>query len=344
MTQTRSTPQSSPRNRNIIIAVVVGLLVAGAAIYLGPQRIALATERPTGDEAVSDSLAENAPAGARNLSAFTIADGEVRFGGLGSGEHTEFEIGSITKTFTAELLRNAVDRGDMSLDTTVGEIIDAGDAPIADVAMEELANHTSGLPRLAGFSLSDIGYLLWGGNPYADTTVDDIFAAALDADLSDRGEEEYSNFGFALLGHLIATNQDTSYEQLLIDDIFTPLGMDETYLMTPGSVADDAPRGVRADGRDAAPWEMEGDAPAGAIRSTAADMSRYALHLLGAGVPDYTWVTDSPDHATWHNGGTGGYQSMLALDLENQTAAYVINDSTTRVDDLGLTLLEGANA
>lgn len=331
-------------NIRIAGAVLAGLIVLGLGVALGPRPIALADDQPTGNPELAHTLADRAPRGTHTVSAFTIKNGETTFAGLGADEHTEFEIGSITKTFTAELLAGAVERGDLTLGTTVGEIIDAGDAPVADVTLEELATHTSGLPRISGFRPQDIGYLLWGANPYAGLTSQDIYTAATDADLDSRGEESYSNLGFALLGHLIAENQGVSYDELLRRDVFDPLGMNETFLMTPGSVSPDQPRGLRSNGHEAAPWEMDGYAPTGAIRSTAADMARYAQHLLDSGIPDYTWVTDDPEGVAWHNGSTGGFKSMLALDPDSKTAAYVIGDTVAGVADLGLEILEGTRS
>ncbi len=333
-----------PSRTALAAGVAAGLIAAAAAVVVGPQPIRTADDQPTGSPAVSDVLSQSAPAAAHHLSAFTISDDNVTFGGLGADENDEFEIGSITKTFTAELLQNAIDDGDLTLDTTVGEVIDVGDSPVGTVTLEELANHTSGLPRLGNSSIPrKLGTLFLGSNPYADTTRQDVIDAAAAADLKDRGERHYSNLGFALLGQVIAESQGTSYEQLLNDEILQPLGMSHTYLAVPGSTDSESPRGLLANGRESQPWEMDGDAPAGAIRSTAADMSLYAQHLLDTGIPDFTWVTDRPEGVAWHNGGTGGFKSMLVLDPEAGTAAYVVNDSTAKVDKLGLTLLEETN-
>ncbi|HLR47453.1 MAG TPA: serine hydrolase [Corynebacterium sp.] len=54
----------------------------------------------------------------------------------------------MTKTFTTDLLRQQVESKEITLDTTVGDIIDVHGSEVADVTMLELADHTSGLPRL----------------------------------------------------------------------------------------------------------------------------------------------------------------------------------------------------
>jgi CubicO group peptidase (beta-lactamase class C family) len=108
---------------------------------------------------------------------------------------TQFEIGSVTKVFTALLLADAVQAGKVSLDATVG-------APFAasPVTYLQLATHTSGLPRMpADFTSSD------PLNPYAEQTLavlQQSFATA--APGLKPAPSAYSNFGFAVLGQALA--------------------------------------------------------------------------------------------------------------------------------------------
>lgn len=324
----------------IVAALTATIATAALALAIGPRPITTAT-RHTGDPTLAAILAEHAPPGSRNISAFILRDGQATFAGLGSDEHTEFEIGSITKTFTADLLAQAIDLGELTLDTTVGEIIEATGSEINDVTLEELATHTSGLPRLAKMGLPQFIASVTGGNPYADHTREELLDTARATSLTDRGQVAYSNFGFALLGQLIAEATDTPYPTLIQDEILTPLGMEDTYLMTPGSVPGDAPRGLTTRGRESTPWEMEADAPAGALRSSARDMAIWADHVLSTPLPDYTWAHDTGD-TVFHNGGTGGFMSMLLVDAATDTAAFAITDTNAGMEDLGRTLLDHA--
>lgn len=324
----------------ISVAVIAAALTVAVGVVIGPNRIATASET-TGDQELSTVLRDNAPKGSHRIAAFTLQDGEATFSGLGADEHTEFEIGSITKTFTAELLSNAVERGDLSRDTTVGEIIDIPGADAEDITMEELATHTSGLPRLSNMGIQAFFASITGGNPYEGNTSDKLFDDTRTTTLNNRGEFGYSNFGVALLGQLVARASSTTYEELLQREIFTPLGMSETYLMTPGSVPDDAPRGLTTRGGEATAWEMDADAPAGAIRSTAHDMALYARHILSQPELNSSWIEETGG-TYFHNGGTGGFRSMLVLDPTNGSAAFAITDTNASVDDLGRILLDHA--
>lgn len=327
--------------RRISLAVIAAIAVAAILLITGPQRIALAQDK-TGDEALAAQLEEHSEPGFHNLTAFTLQDGKATFAGLGSDEHTEVEIGSVTKMFTGELAHQLADEGKLKPDTTVGEVLDVGDSPVADVTVRELLDHTSGLPRLANANLlNDLVSVLTGSNPYKGETVEDILAAATKAKLKNRGEESYSNLGYGLLGHMLETVAGQPYEQMLKERIFEPAGMTETYLMTPGSVPDDAPRGLTPTGRHAEPWEMEGSAPAGAIRSTASDMAKFAAWFINNGDTAYGWQSPSEDKAGyWHNGGTYGYSTMLIIDPDTRRAAFANNDSLAGTEDLAQALFD----
>jgi CubicO group peptidase (beta-lactamase class C family) len=67
--------------------------------------------------------------------------------GRGLPEDARFEIGSITKTMTAALLASLAGDGVLALEDEIGRWLDAG--PNGNITLEQLATHTSGLPRLA---------------------------------------------------------------------------------------------------------------------------------------------------------------------------------------------------
>lgn len=333
------------RTTNIAVGGISAALAAALLLSTGPRGISVASEH-TGEEEISSTLEKLAEDGHHNLAAFTFDNGEASFGGLGADENTEFEIGSITKTFNAELVRQFIDAGELSLNTQVHEFIDVPAAPIADVTIEELLNHTSGLATTESLSLIDIfvANIRDGGNPYRRDTPQDILDAAKTAELDNRGKEQYSNYGQALLGQLLAKHARMPYEELLHSRIFEPAGMTSTYLAMPGTV-DDAPRGLAANGHPAGPWDMDGWAPAGAIRSTAADMAKYVAWVSAHGLPDYGWASleDSGQTITFHNGGTGGFRTMLVWDPEradHSRAAFVAGDTEAWVDALGIELME----
>ncbi len=147
-----------------------------------------------------------------------------------------FEIGSITKVFTASVLASMVARGEVRLDDPVARYLPPSvKAPTRggkEITLAHLATHTSGLPRLPpDLQPSD------PANPYADCTVDQMYqflsAYALPRDIG--AQYEYSNLGMGLLGPALARRAGKSYEELVIERVLAPLAMSDTRITpTPG--------------------------------------------------------------------------------------------------------------
>src|SRR5699024_2173234 len=164
------------------------------------------TVDPHGDERLAADPARLLDSGYRqSVSAAAIdAHGAVRFTGWRADAHDQFEIGSITKTFTAALLADAVERGELAPTTTLGEVFGQLEGTSAgELTMEQLATQHTGLPQSTDrIPLTQ----LWRVYLRIDGYVEDL-PGMLDrgADLeTDPGTYAYSNTGFALLGHAVA--------------------------------------------------------------------------------------------------------------------------------------------
>ncbi|WP_185976309.1 serine hydrolase [Mycolicibacterium sp. 018/SC-01/001] len=280
---------------------------------------------------------------------------------FGADADTIYEIGSVTKTLTAQMFADAVDLDDLRPDTTVGELLDLRGSPVADATLSELASHRSGLPRIST-RLRDRAAAVFAvarrRNPYT-ADVPTMLTHARAAICTGRGEVAYSNLGMALLGQALAAHSRVGYPELLEHRAFRPLGM--THSTTPLTARDlppRAPTGFTAEGRSARAWTMNAYAPAGGVRSTSADMARFAEALLDRRAPGlgaleprwsagggrrigYGWFTDRTENGdiTWHNGRTGGFTSMLALDRPRHAAVVVLADRAVPVDDIAIRLL-----
>ena len=207
---------------------------------------------------------------------------------------TLFEVGSITKTFTALLLADMVVKGEVKLDDAVEKWLPQGlrglklrDHSGSPIQLVDLATHRSGLARIPDNMPNGTR-----ADPYVDYREQQLLIYLKDRETlvaSDGGKTTkkrdeayaYSNLGYGLLGYVLARAADTSYADLLQKRVLTPLGLTSTYL--------DIPRGevVRfSDGhyvdRDAMlklhkHWRFDVLAPAGALLMSARDMGRYAL-------------------------------------------------------------------
>lgn len=279
---------------------------------------------------------------------------------------TVFEIGSITKAFTAILLADLAEEGAFDLETPVRRLL-GPDVTVparngAEITLLHLTTHSSGLPRMPNnFRPAD------AGNPYADYTVTQLYEFLSSHELGrDIGETvEYSNLGTGLLGHALALSQETDYESLVSERLLGPLGMSDTSITLSPSQEERLAIGHSVQLRPVANWDLPTLAGAGALRSTINDMLTFVEANLGLSesplreamdathVPrrDFSapgmqiglgWVIRGGHgrELHWHNGGTGGYRSFLGFDLESQTGVVVLSNSGDSVDDLGFHLLE----
>lgn len=271
------------------------------------------------------------------VSAAVITPTEVRRAHIGATDETEYELGSITKTFTGALLAALIDEGAVSVRTTLAEIFGPVGSASA-ITLGELARHTSGLPcspapvRLG----TRLAVAFRGADPSQDVTVDDLLAAAASAPLTP-GRFEYSNFGASLLGAALARAGGAEYAELIAAKVCAPLGLTATYVPTrPEEVAG---RGRTALGRPAEPWLLGAEAPSGAIRSTLNDAVTYVRAHLAGGLglaPSqerhaYGWMTD--EELCWHNGMTGGYASWAGMGAKR--AAILLADRAIPLDAAG---------
>ncbi|MEM9305474.1 MAG: serine hydrolase domain-containing protein, partial [Pseudomonadota bacterium] len=200
------------------------------------------------------------------ITAMHLKDGEVSYyaGGTTTAgeqitpdENTQFQMGSITKPFTDMLLAELVANGAVKYDTTIGELMDVEpkNPAVAEITLQSLATHTSGLPRLP-VNLVPANPL----DPYAGYDDDLLKKAVVEArNLQPLGDHyAYSNFGVGLLGYLLGEEQGDGYQKAMMALVVEPLGLTETGFTESGNVA----QGFRSG--DVVPaWSMD-DALAGA--------------------------------------------------------------------------------
>ena len=297
------------------------------------------------------------------------ANGGRRVVAVGVPADRVFEIGSITKTFTASILAAMVADSSVHLDDPVGKFLPATvRVPTRNgrqITLVDLATQSSGLPRLpSNLAPRD------STNPYADYTVEQLYTFLSSYELPrDVGETyEYSNLGVGLLGQALARKAGMSYEELVRQRVLAPLGMRETAItLSPALRARLAP-GHDAEGHVVANWDLPTLAGAGALRSTAADMLTFLAANLdssanplaralrqthvsrrSAGSATMTiglaWhILARPGGATivWHNGGTGGYRSFVGFDEVRRVGVVVLTNANIGADDIGFHLLDEA--
>lgn len=270
---------------------------------------------------------------------------------------TVFEIGSITKAFTGMLLLESGLPLEDPIRKHLPPDVKAPSRNGKEITLLDLATHRSGLPTLPdSFAPKD------ASNPYADFLVDELYHALETCKLSrDPGKSyEYSNLGMGLLGHILALKAGRSYEELVIEKICRPLGMNDTCMtLSADQKRRLAPGHLPSSGKIVSNWDIPGLAGAGALRSTADDMLRfleanlgdryegaqvrraYVGEGLGIGLGWHLMpVAPKGPMMVWHNGGTGGYYSFAGLVKASKTAVIVLTNTAADVDALGVSLLK----
>lgn len=275
---------------------------------------------------------------------------------------TIFEIGSISKTFTATLLADAVNKGKISLDDKANKYLPDSIPPLqyggVPVTIKSLINHSSGIPRMPdnfGPGMVD---------PYKDYDESKMFSFYKHFIPTRKvGDQyEYSNLAVGTVGVILEHINKTPYEAMLLNTICKPLGMNDTrvYLR-----ARDSARFATGydNGQYAAPWNFKAFMGAGGIRSTVTDMLKYAEAQLGKAPAELNkdiqlthtvtfktkeatvglaWHITKPgnDELFFHNGGTGGYRTYLAVNPQKKFAVVMLSNTTIGIDGLGNELMK----
>jgi serine-type D-Ala-D-Ala carboxypeptidase/endopeptidase len=271
------------------------------------------------------------------------------------GPHSVFEIGSITKTFTATVLADMVLRGEVALEDPVAkylpEHVRVPSRGGREITLLDLATHRSGLPAMP----DNLG----PRNPWAiypDYTVESLYEFLSSHEL--RGIPGagylYSNVNYGLLGHALARVGGVSFGELLRERILDPLGMDMTDLAIDGEETRSMVRGHR-NGEVAPYWVgTEAFQGAGALRSTAEDMLKYLKANVGPPrtqleqamsfareirVPlgdegsgyGFAWRTDvsAGGPLVMHGGVTAGFSARMAFMPEAGIGTILLIDERT---------------
>jgi YD repeat-containing protein len=283
--------------------------------------------------------------------------------------HTVFEIGSVTKVFTSLLLADMAGRGEVAIDDPVAKHLPAGvTVPMRGttaITLQDLATHTSGLPRLPTNLV-----ITNADNPYAGYSVENLHAFLSGHVLTrDIGAQfEYSNLGVGVLGHALALRARSDYETLVKARILGPLDMRETSIQLSKEMAGRLAAGHNARLEPAGNWDVPTLAGAGALRSTASDLLQFLSAFLGmtrselspamarmlsvrrpamAGMTSgLGWLVVTRDgvEMVWHNGATGGYSAFVGYVPSRAVGVVVLANNAgaagSSVDDLGMHLLD----
>ena len=272
---------------------------------------------------------------------------------------TIFEIGSLTKIFTALLLTDMAERGEVELSDPVAKYLPSSvhipERAGRSITLQDLATNTSGLPRSpANFT------------PHYSLTELFNFLSSYQLTRDIGSEWEYSNFGYALLGQALALRAGTSFESLVRSRITEPLAIDSTRIvLLPADHARLTP-GHNKQLAQVEASDFGALAPAAGLHSTANDLvkllapaspvSSAMAAMLSVRRPTTQpglvnalgWQISTPDalEIVWKDGNTPGYSSFMGFNPRTKTGVVVLsNTSTTAVTNrIGMHLLDPTSA
>lgn len=266
-----------------------------------------------------------------------------------------FEIGSITKVFTSTLLSGFVVDEKVKLNDNISSYLNVPLNNNVELSLKELSNHTSGLARLPSnlnLATADIT------NPYkeyGENELEEFLTKHAAIPQESIGQYQYSNLGVGLLGYVLSTIEGRDFDNLLQDKIFSKYNMLNSTSQQ-SKVAGELVKGLNAQGNEVPNWEFSVLAGAGGILSNVEDLSKFALAQfessnvelaltrektfeindnMSIGLGWHIIKASDEDQWVWHNGGTAGYSSSMAIDVTHKNGIVILSNVSAFNPNMG---------
>ena len=222
------------------------------------------------------------------------------------------------------------------------------------ISLLDLTTHRSGLPRLP----CNLDWTPDPSQPYKNYNEKNYIDGLKDSSfneeckLQDRPTStiDYSNWGVAILGNILASQQKKSYEKILHELILDPLNLTSTKVKLDRVLQKKAATGHDVDLNQVPSWEETKFTGAGFIKSSAKDMIKYAqayIHpekypfessLINASKSHYItkeefaigygWFVKKSG-SMWHDGGTGGFSSLMKIYPKRDLAVVILTNTSS---------------
>jgi serine-type D-Ala-D-Ala carboxypeptidase/endopeptidase len=283
---------------------------------------------------------------------------------------TIYEIGGISKVFTALLLTDMAHRGEVSLNDPVSKYLPPDPKmPLyagKPMTLLDLATHTSGLPRMpSNVAPVDLNH------PNADMNADQLLKSVSAYELTRAvgSGYEYSNAGFDLLALALATAGHADFETLLKARILGPLHMTNTHIAVSADEKEHQSSGYDMHLSPVPRANIPSVPGADGMRSTANDLLNFLAANIGlVNTPlapamgdmlktvrptQYEelkialgWHVATLDgvEMVWENGRTEGYRAFIGFVPKLRVGVVVLSNAADTIDDIGVHILDPAQA
>jgi CubicO group peptidase (beta-lactamase class C family) len=281
------------------------------------------------------------------IAAYGLANLEL---GVPVRPETVFEIGSVTKQFTAAGILLLAQDGKLSLDGKITDYLKAAPESWTNITLRHLLTHTSGLRNYTGLD----------GFELTRHLSQEQFIRAIAAqprEFAPGDNWKYCNTGFNLLGYVIENVSGRNYWDFMSERIFGPLGMTNTMDRLPGRILPNRASGYEQTNhlhinRD---YNLTDVFSAGAIVSTVLDLAKWNTALdgdqllnpatktlmwtparLNNGKPakyGFAWFLDTVEgHKNiGHSGATSGFSASLQRFPDDHLAVILLTNTDEQI-------------
>jgi CubicO group peptidase (beta-lactamase class C family) len=278
-------------------------------------------------------------------------------------EASFFEIGSITKLFTATILVKVLKRHGISLDEEINKYLNVSINNGEKFTFRTLANHTAGLPP----DPESIEFDETSENPFVHFKKSNFIhyiKNELIVDEDKKGKWSYSNVGIAILGYALTLIEKKNFREMVDSYVFSVYDM-PTSTYNRSSINGDVVSGQNSKGEPISPWGFaEMDAPVGGVLSTVKELSKFVMAnfdereealkdtrkrtYIGQDYFDVAlcWGIIKTKNYHFHGGATRGHGSMLILNQQKKNGVIVLSNISAyhkeirELRNLGIELLD----
>ncbi len=284
-------------------------------------------------------------------------------------KNTLFELGGMTKVFTATLIEDLVQEGKLHYDSLLNSYLPSHliNPTATNVTLLDIISHRSGLPRLpTDFGIKE----LEPNNPYAHYTKRDLIGFYKKFNFP-QGKQKYhySHVNYALLEIVVENLLNKSFENVLRERILDPMQLLQTGIDLDKYQRKMLALGYSNIGKPISDWKFQSFEGSVGLKSSAEDLMKFVKIQLAEESPfqlltssmhakiDPTFI-DKNSHIAkgWHvlenkryfdviahTGNTDGHRSFMGFVKETQTGVIVLSNSESSTNGLGYHILRMLN-
>lgn len=299
----------------------------------------------------------------------------VEFGTDLKGQKTKlntediFELGSISKVFTASLTSVLVNEGKISYSDRINDYLPLAfqNPRMDEVTILDLIQHTSGLPvRPYFFGLKEKN----PQNPYGFYEKDELLSFYVDFVPKETGSFNYAHTNYGLLEIVLESAVQMSFDKLIDIYLLHPLQMNNSFVFFKEHKEDIVTEGYDRAGRETDPWTFASFGASEGIKSNTTDLIRFMR--INLGLVDHPYVEIFANNHKkevetnfnesiktgkgWqiidqrkgfdiitHTGKTNGHNAFMAFVKETGTGVVILSNSNIGTRELGFLILRMIN-